>query len=395
MTLPAWLRPWWRYFKWVHRWMTRSCGFWFRLVSPALGRRGVPRSVAMASAQVAQRPDVTLHVGVPEVTLARSVAMGTPEDHPVFANARSSTVPATYCLEVEDGMLAGLHGAVITPGKVLDHQTSPYFGVTDWREHPLFLRPTLGRPEHLGGNTLSLTARGTSSNYYHFLYDAIGRLGIFEQACPGVEIDAVVVPHQLRYQRELLALVGAPGRFVEPRTDTTVIADTLWVPSHPNWALQAPPDVVLWLRDRLLPQLRGTGRSRLYLTRGTAPNTRRYIEEGELLPHLERRGFSCVDPGSLSVQEQVALFATAEVIVSPHGAALTNVTFAPRGVKVLELFAASYVHLGLWSICEAVEADYRYLVADGSRKIAHNSGVLDDVSIPVSQVLDSLDDLLG
>ncbi|GAB2779464.1 hypothetical protein GCM10027020_36190 [Nocardioides salsibiostraticola] len=395
MTLPAWLRPWWRYFKLVHRFLTRTSGFGFRLISPLVGRRGLPRSAAATSAQAAQRSGVTLHEGAPEVTLTRSETVGSPADHPVFAGARTATIPAAYCLEVQGGMVSGRHGAVITPGKVLDHQTSPYFGVTDWREHPLFLRPTLGSLEHLPGNTLTLTARGTDSNYYHFMYDAIGRLGVFEETCPGTPINTVVVPHQTRYQRQLLELVGLTGPFVQPRVGITVVADTLWAPSHPNWALDAPPSTVSWLRERLLAPNREAASSRLYLTRGTAPNTRRYIEEAALLPHLEKRGFRCVDPGQFSVREQIDLFSTAEVIVAPHGAALTNLTFAPPGVKVLEMFAASYVHLGLWAIGQAIEADYRYLVADPSREPTHNSGVLDDVSIPVAEVLDALDDLLG
>ncbi len=212
-------------------------------------------------------------------------------DHLVFTSSCTTSVPATFTLEITNGRLSGDYGATSTPGKVLDHETSTYFGVTDWREHPLYLRPTLGRVEKVEGTAISLTTRGCAINYYHFLYDSIARLGVLESSCPGAEIDAYVVPHATRYQRQLLELAGITGTLIQPRRGLTVVADRLLVPSNPNWALQAPPDSVAWLRNRLRPSRSGGSPARLYLTRGSAPNTRRYCEEEELWPELERRGF--------------------------------------------------------------------------------------------------------
>ncbi|UMG91132.1 glycosyltransferase family 61 protein [Nocardioides sp. TF02-7] len=307
-------------------------------------------------------------------------------------------MPATFTLEIDRGRLVGDFGAAITPEGVLDHQTSTYFGVSDWREHPVFLRPTLGAVQHVPGTVLSLTARGTAGNYYHFLYDALARHGIVEECLPGARFDAIVVPHAAGYQRQLLELAGIEGRFVQPVRGRTVLADRLLVPSNPNWALQAPPSVVEWLRKRLPPKQPPATPTRLYLTRGSAPQTRRYVQEEQLLPGLERRGFVRLDPGTLTVQEQIDTFAAAEVVVAPHGAGLTNITFSPPGVKVLELFPSTYVHRGLWAICQAIEADYRYLVADGpggpGGPGGPNAGIADDVSIPPARVLAAVDALL-
>ena len=398
MTLPHWLRPWWRAFKRAHRLLTLLLGVPYRAVSPALGSRGVPRTAtATALATAAGEPaSVRHHPGSPEVRLVREPACGLPRAHWVFESRLAVTIPATFTLEVDGGRLTGDFGATTTPGKVLDHETSTYFGVERWREHPIFLRPTLGRTEHVSGTAVSLTTRGTVQNYYHFLYDSIGRLSVLEDSLPGEQVDAYVVGHGARYQRELLGLAGVTGRLIQPQRGRTVSADRLLVPSNPNWALDAPPAVVEWLRARLRPTMTDGAPVRLYLTRGDQPQTRRYVQEAELMPLLEKRGFIRVDPGTLSVQEQIDLFHRAEVILSPHGAALTNVTFSPPQVRVLELFAATYVHLGLWAICQAVGATYRYLVADpdGHRGDRGNLGVLDDVSIPPARVIESLDDLL-
>jgi capsular polysaccharide biosynthesis protein len=398
MTLPSVLRPWWRLFKRLHRLVTLLCGVLFRALSPLLAERGVPRSAAATSAETAAREPaaVRLHPGRTPELLTRPAPHGEPAEHHAFARNRSVTVPATFTLEVSDGRLTGDFGATTTPGKVLDHETSTYFGVTDWREHPIFLRPTLGPTEQVRGTVLSLTARGAGYNYYHFVFDSIARFGVFEDCLPGEHVDAIVVPHRTRYQRELLELAGITGRFIEPARGRTIRADRLLVPSNPNWALDAPPSMVAWLRARLRPTGTAETPRRLYLTRGDVPRTRRYVHEAQLWPELERRGFLRLDPGQFSVQKQIDIFSRAEVVVSPHGAALTNVVFSDPSVRVLELFASTYVHLGLWSICQSLGASYRYLVDDqpldrGNR----NAGVFDDVHVPAARVLAAVDELLS
>ncbi|QYJ03943.1 glycosyltransferase family 61 protein [Nocardioides panacisoli] len=395
--IPPRLQPLWPLLKRLHRLLAHLGGVLFRRLGPVAGERAVPRTATEEStATVAGEPDaVTLHAGGPAEELRRGPAVGSPPQHWVFVAGERDTVPARYTLEVTDGRLVGEWGATVTPGGVLDYQSSGYFGLSGWREHPVFLAPRLPPVEHVPGTVLSLTTRGTTGNYYHFLYDALARYGIFRECLPDVSVDAVVVPHAAGYQRQLLELAGVPGPHLQPRADRTYRADRLLVPSTPNQDLAAPHWVTNWLRERLPPSGRTDTPRRLYLSRGQQPASRRYVEEAALWPRLERRGFVSLDPGSLSVQEQIDTFAGAEVILAPHGAGLTNLTFCRPGTKVLELFAATYVHLGLWTIADAVGLDYRYLVADGpSREGRPMVGVLDDVSIPPERVEAALDDLM-
>lgn len=397
--LPRRLQPAWPLVKRVHRILTLLAGLVFRRLSPFFGARGLPRTATVTSTETARREPgaVTLHPGGEREEFTRGPAAGHPAGHWVFRRGERAAVPNRYTLEIRQGRLASHNGATITPGGILDYQSSGYFGISGWREHPVFLQPTLGRVEHVDGTALSLTTRGTATNYYHFLYDAIGRLGVFEEAMPGERVDAVIVPHQSRYQRELLSLAGVSAPLLQPRAGLVHQADRLLVPSTPNQDLDAPPWVVDWLRRRLPPTSASTDLPRrLYLSRGRTPHTRRFVHEDELWPELERRGFVMLDPGTLSVQEQIDVFHHAEVVVSPHGAALTNITFAQPGVRVLEMFTPNYVHLGLWTICEAIGGvHYRYLIGDG----AHREGrpmtaPLEDIDIPAARVLTALDELL-
>lgn len=397
--LPARLQPAWPLLKRAHRLLSVLAGVLFRPLGRLLGDRGLPRTATVASAMTAEREPgaVTLHPGGPAEILERGPAQGDPPAHWVFERGRHGEVPARYVLEVRDGRLVGDFGATVTPGGILDYQTSGYFGLTSWREHPVFLGPRLPEVERVDGTVLSLTTRGTVGNYYHFLYDAVARYGIFEETLPGEQVDAIVVPHQSGYQRQILELAGITGRFIQPRADRTIRADRLLVPSTPNQDLAAPRSATDWLRKRLPASGRTDTPTRLYLSRGQQPGGRRYLQEAELWPRLERQGFVMLDPGTLSVQEQIDVFANADVIVAPHGAALTNITWSRPGVRVLEMFAGTYVHLGLWTIAEAIGGmHYRYLIGSGSLPEGKEpTGIVDDIDIPVARVEAALAELLA
>jgi hypothetical protein len=397
--LPARLQPLWPLLKRVHRLLSVLAGVVFRPFGRLLGDRGLPRTATVTSEETARREPgtVTLHPGGPAEILERGPAKGEPPAHWVFERGRHAEVPARSVLDVRDGRLVGDFGATVTPGGILDYQTSGYFGLASWREHPVFLSPRLPEVEHLPGTVLSLTARGAAVNYYHFLYDAVARYGVFEEAMPGEHVDAIVVPHASGYQRQILELAGITGTFVQPRADRTIRADRLLVPSTPNQDLDAPRSATEWLRKRLPPSGRTDTPTRLYLSRGQAPGGRRYLQEAELRPVLERRGFVVLDPGTLSVQEQIDTFHNAEVIIAPHGAGLTNITWSRPGVRVLEMFAGTYVHLGLWTIAEAIGGmHYRYLVGAGSWPEGKEmQGIVDDIDIPVARVEAMLEELLA
>ena len=216
-------------------------------------------------------------------------------------------------------------------------------------------------------------------------------------------MDAVYLGTRASYQRQLLELVGLSELpVVEVDKHACLAPERLLVPSTPNQDLMAPHWVVDWLRGRLpaSPDLSGYSRG-LYVTRGDVANTRRYVEEPELWPALEARGFTRLDPGSVPVREQIDRFAAADVIVAPHGAALANLVFARPGVRVLELFAPDYVNPCYWAITDAVpDARYHYLVAGTPDEITsaeHRpmTGVLRDISIPPARVLTALDRLLS
>ncbi|MCK5891550.1 glycosyltransferase family 61 protein [Aeromicrobium sp.] len=401
--LPPRLQPLWPFAKRVHRLLTFAVGVVARRLRRLLGERAVPRGAVATVEGWAAHPDagVVVHGLQPEAPLVREAPAGDPAGHWVFSRADRALVPPSFCLEVPGGTVVGDTGAVISRTGLLDAASSPYFGTASWREHPLFLRGCLPRVRRIEGDLLVLATRG-SANYYHYLTDVLPRLGVYAEAVADPDpAPTILVPQGRGWQRTLLEIAGY-GHLpvVEDAPDLAVRADRLFVPSIPNVLENAPASTVAWVREHLRPRPEADPRPRrLYVTRGTQPNSRRVVREAELWALLEARGFEKVEPGGLSPQEQIDVFSAAEMIVGPHGAALTNLLFAPAGVTVVELFTASYVNQCYWSISRSIPgAHYEYLV-DGDAA-CHGPGsamnaILADIEIDPVRVAATVDRLLA
>ena len=105
-------------------------------------------------------------------------------------------------------------------------------------------------------------------------------------------------------------------------------------PWFPDWTL--PHDYDL-LRSLFAPhmQVRRPG-LRIYVSRRDA-GSRRVVNEDALLEKLLPLNFIPITMSSLSVKEQISVFSQADIVVAPHGAALTYMTFMDPGATVIEL----------------------------------------------------------
>jgi hypothetical protein len=103
----------------------------------------------------------------------------------------------------------------------------------------------------------------------------------------------------------------------------------------------------------------GPGR-RLFLSREGAA-IRRVTNEPEIMKMLSRYGFEAFETGSIPFRQQAELFRSADFIVAPHGAALTNLMFCRPGTRVLSFFPAGYSDDCYLRLSKAMELDYHYI----------------------------------
>ena len=393
--LPPRLRPLFPYLKPAYVRTTGALAPAMQRVSRAR-RPWLPSGVVQTLEEAAETSGGRCVVARPPEVIRRGTIEGRPPRLPLTDPGDGETVGRVAVVELPGGRVLGPHRAVITGNGDLVHEISWYFGTNRPREHPVFLNPFPAPPLEFDGRLGVLASRG-DSNYYHFLMDVLTRVGVLEQAPDVAPPERWYVPAQSRFQLELLDLFGiGPERRVDAAEHPHVRAECLVVPGPPAMTEKNPPWAVEFLRGRLLPHIDTSGpRRSIYITRGPSANNRAIVNEPAVAELLAARGFESVDPGTLPVAEQIRAFATAEIIVAPHGAALANLIFASAGAAVVELFPAGCLLPDYWRLASSVPGlRYRYVSAwGGPRRPTRASTIVRDIEVDLDALAATLDEL--
>ena len=169
------------------------------------------------------------------------------------------------------------------------------------------------------------------------------------------------------FAEELLGLIGiARGRILEVRRPTRFRAALFTTPvSYRNVAEY--PEVLFWLRERLLGADRGGGPGfgpRLWLDRGKQTRLgRKLINEEEVCRLLDRYGFERVDMGSLSVLSQIAISRNARVISGLHGAQFVHTQLMNPRSWVIECFSPMYLNPTYTEIYRVLRHSYSQITS--------------------------------
>jgi capsular polysaccharide biosynthesis protein len=109
---------------------------------------------------------------------------------------------------------------------------------------------------------------------------------------------------------------------------------------------------------------------KIYVSRENAER-RRVLNDAELWPQLEARGFTKLRLEELSWRDQINAFAHAREVVAPHGAGLANLVFSPAGTRVVEFFHRAYVNPCFGRLAELKTLDYHAVIPAGPDAIRH------------------------
>lgn len=197
------------------------------------------------------------------------------------------------------------------------------------------------------------------NNYYHWTAEVLTRLaGVEYYRRTTGQMPALVVPENMAgWMKESLRLLGyGPSNWVAPAAPAVGV-DRLVVPSHPD----PSPEECRWLRDRAHKSLdidTASDRNRIYISRAQATR-RRIRNEAAVIETLAEWGFRSYQLEDLSVDDQIRLFADAEVVVAPHGAGLANIIYSDD-IKILELFG-SELKSTFYRIARLMDHEYSYL----------------------------------
>lgn len=111
-----------------------------------------------------------------------------------------------------------------------------------------------------------------------------------------------------------------------------------WTPLCNYWS----PWITNYLRNKFLPCIENKSyrfSKKIFISRQDA-NTRKMTNEDQVFALFEKEGFARYTLTKMSIEEQIALFHGAEIVVASIGSSLTNITFCNPGTTVIEIFQA-------------------------------------------------------
>jgi capsular polysaccharide biosynthesis protein len=240
------------------------------------------------------------------------------------------------------------------------------------------------RPERV----VSLGAQ-TNNNYSHWLFESVVKALLYAPLDDGSV--HYLAPPLKEWQREALELAGvARERVLELEPQGPIrFAEVISVGRGMGPMPALRPAGVVALAGLSSP--RG-GRRRIHCSRRLM--RRRHVSnEAELETLLARHGFESVCPETLTIREQIELFAQAEAVCSMHGSVLTNMLFSRPGTFVIELQAENFGMGGVpwnWILASLRDQPFVQVVCPQTDTLHHLPQAVRDITAD----LDHLDALL-
>jgi len=211
--------------------------------------------------------------------------------------------------------------------------------------------------------TAAVLVSPESHNYYHWIFDVLPRIKLYEHVFDKIDYFYIssAVPEKFT---AILSSFGVPKEKLRLIGDKEKIKfANLFVASLPGSEGRSPKWAVDYIREKLCAETQVSPLKKLYFKRGDA-NKRKIINEEEIISLLESQGFVIIEPEQLSIIQQARLVSNANVIISAHGAALSNLVFVQKdNCKIMEIFSPDYFRTDCYyTLAGILNLDYWYII---------------------------------
>ena len=291
--------------------------------------------------------------------------------------------------------------AVITPDNYLLADVSrdypgflPGCEKHDVRKHSVFDLESFPPLKQIEGRVAVLS--GLSGNvYFHWMVDVLPRIELLRRSGRDLaDIDWFLVNScQHQFQRESLRILGIPEeKVLESDRYPHIQATELIVPSFAGYLGWPSGWAIDFLRREFLQGIIPSYSypKRIYISRSKA-RYRRVLNEADVVEVLEGFGFVSILPESMSLEEQIAYFYHAEVIVTAHGSGLTNTIFCNSGTKIIELMSPHYISHYYWGSSQYLQLEHYFLTGEAFecypiRQLMYQNSLTEDILVNLSSL---------
>jgi capsular polysaccharide biosynthesis protein len=208
-------------------------------------------------------------------------------------------------------------------------------------DHPAYKRRFAQRRRRLSGNIYSLLCLW-APEFYHWFHDVLPRL---ETALPHLPADTkfLINSNPKQWQVDSLTAFGIKSDQLEIQLEGMhTRVERLWFATPVGHTTLGSGAVIKRVANRLRRRFVEDNSEeklrRLHISRRKT-DFRRIVNENEIIPLLEERGFETVVCEELSLREQIKLFSANVAMVGVHGAGLTNLIYCSPGSYIGEIHA--------------------------------------------------------
>lgn len=291
--------------------------------------------------------------------------LGTPNEKAFYSNRNYPTEKASL-FYLQNTYLLGNMGLVLTADHRVFQEFSHNFGISTLRKF-LLKKPfyTFSRKaQRMKGNGAVLVSP-ESHNYYHWLNDVLPRIKIYESVLDQIDYFCISSKVPVKFLDVLSDFGITKEKILLINDNEKLHFDNLFVSSLPGSEGRSPQWAVDYVRQKLIKaDLPVNPSKKLYFKRGDSTN-RKIINEDSIIKSLRNNGFEIIEPGNLSIYRQIDLMQETKLVISAHGAALSNLLFSQDNISVIEIFSSDYFRTDCYyTLSSARELNYWYIVGD-------------------------------
>ena len=274
----------------------------------------------------------------------------------------------------------GINGLIINQRKEISYKG--YINDSEIEQiglyDPGYLKGFIYKPKKLYYDKVVLVSVIGSRGYYHWFTDVLGRLQLIENYD---DVDAIVFNvKDDSFYKETLIHLGIYDKCFFTESNTEIIAKEIIRPISSFSSNKRNKETYLYLREAFSSlSINHLNNKVLYVSRAKA-SRRRLVNERYFIAHLKQKyDITFIYAEELSFTEQVRLFSSHKIIISPHGAGLTNMLFANPETILIELMPNDYQHIGYLRMTDSIGIRHNIIVVDSVNKL--NDMALNDQTI--------------
>lgn len=201
------------------------------------------------------------------------------------------------------------------------------------------------------GKILSLLSGGAGNyNYWHWLFDVIPRIFLYERFYSLKNINKILIPAiKEKFQYQTLNILGIKIKnCINSQVYRHIKFNELYVTTHPNLSLKTekvPNWIIFSLKKKFLKKKFLVSSfskfKKIYIDRSDSKSNvrdfRRIVNEKLIKTFLASIGFKILKLSEYSFIEQINIFYNANCIIGLHGAGFANIVFCKKNTTVIEI----------------------------------------------------------